>query len=111
MDGLVLLRMAIKISKPDTIIYIRDLEESLELITLHPGCGNDVIKIVSEMLALYQEIHSRTGQDSYTSRRFITQLFCAALTTPVERFETFVDGLKQQWIMEEITDEYVITVA
>ena len=45
----------------------------------------------------------------YTSRRFITPLFCAALTTPVERFETFVDGLKQQWIMEEITDEYAIT--
>ena len=52
MDGLVLLRMAIEISKPDTIIDIRDLEENLELIALHPGCGNDAIKRVSEMLAL-----------------------------------------------------------
>ena len=97
-------KMAIEISKPDTIIDIRDLEENLELITLHPGCGNDIIKMVSEMLALYPEIHSRTGLASYTSRRFITQLFRAALTTPVERFETFVDGLKQQCIMEEVTD-------
>ena len=65
--------------------------------------------MVSEMLALYQEIHSRTGMASYISRRFITHIFHAALTTPVKRFKTIVDGLKKQWIMEEITDEYAIT--
>ena len=36
-DGLVLLRIAIAILKPDTTIDVRDLKENLELITLHRG--------------------------------------------------------------------------
>ena len=45
--GLILLRMMIEISKPDTVIDIRDIELELDTITLHTGCGNDVNKFIS----------------------------------------------------------------
>ena len=46
-DGLILLRMMIKISKPDTVIDIYDIELELDTITLHPGCGNGINKCIS----------------------------------------------------------------
>ena len=49
-----------------------------------------------------------TGEASYTDNRFITKLFCAFLTCPVEEFETFFDQLKQRWIMDELTNPYKI---
>ena len=45
-DGLILLRMMIEISKPDTVIDIRDIELELDTITLHHGCVNDVNKCI-----------------------------------------------------------------
>ena len=99
-DGLILLRMMIEISKPDMVIDIRDIELELDTITLHPGCGNNVNKCISNMLQKFQEIHTRTGEASYTDNRFITNLFRAFLTCPVEKFETFVDHMKQRRIMD-----------
>ena len=46
-DGLILLRMMIEISKPDTVIGIRDIDLELDTIILHPGCGNDINKCIS----------------------------------------------------------------
>ena len=66
-DGLILLRMMIEISKPDTVIDIREIELELDTITLHPRCGNDVNKCISNMLCKFQEIHERTGEASYTN--------------------------------------------
>ena len=43
-DGKLLLRMMIEISKPDTVIDIRDIDLELDTITIHPGCDNDVNK-------------------------------------------------------------------
>ena len=60
------------------------------------------------MLRKFQEIHVRTGEASYTNNRFITNLFRAFLTCPIEKFETFADKLKQRWIMDELTDPYEI---
>ena len=107
-DGLILLSMMIKISKPDTVIDICDIELELDTITLHPGCSNDVNKCISNMLRKFQEIHARAGEASYTNNRFITNLFCAFLTCLVEKFETFVDQLKQRLIMDELIDPYKI---
>ena len=95
-DSLILLRMKIKISKPDTVIYIRDIELELDTITLHPGCGNDINKCISNMLRKFQETHTRTGEASYIDNRFITNLFRPFLTCPVDKFETFVNQLKQR---------------
>ena len=81
----------------------------LEAIKLHPGCNNDINKIIYKMLTVYQQIHSRTGKHSYTPCRFITNLFRATLTFPVKKYEAFIDQLKQRCIIEEITDEYDIT--
>ena len=67
--------MMIKISKPDTVIDIRDIELELDTITLHPGCGNNVNKCISNMLRKLQEIHARKGEASCTDNRFITNLF------------------------------------
>ena len=53
-DSLILLRTTIKISKPDTVIDIHDIELDLDTITLHPGCGNDVNKCISNMLRKFQ---------------------------------------------------------
>ena len=95
-DGLILLRMMIKISKPDTVIDIRDIELELDTITLHPSCGNDVNKCISNMLRKFQEIHARTGEASYTDNSFIANLFRAFLTCPVEKFETFFNQPNQR---------------
>ena len=93
----------------DTIIDVRDLEIELEAITPHPGCNNDTNKHISKKLTVYQDIHSRTGKHSYTHLLFITNLFRATLTCPIEKYKAFVDQLKKRWIMEDITDEYYIT--
>jgi hypothetical protein len=50
-----------------------------------------------------QEIHAKSGALSYTDQRFITNLFRALSTSPTEKFVLFIDQLKFQWIMEEIT--------
>ena len=103
-NGLVFLHLCISTSNPDTIIDVRNLEMELEAITLHPGCNSNTNKLISKMLTVYQYIHSRTGKHSYTPRCFITNLLCATLTCPVEKYKAFVDQLKQRWIMGEITE-------
>ena len=107
-DGLILLRMMIEISKPDTVIDLCEIELELDTITLHPSCGNNVNKCISNMLLKFQEILARTGEASYIDNCFITNHFHAFLTCPVEKFETFADQLKKRWIMDELTDPYEI---
>ena len=51
-DRLIFTRMCILISNLDTIIDICNLEMELEVITIHPGCGNDVNVFISKMLSL-----------------------------------------------------------
>ena len=80
----------------------------IEVITFHPSCGNNVNVCISKMLALYKKNNSRCSTESYTSSRFLTKLFCALDTCPVERFKAFVIQIKQRWIMEEIKDGYEI---
>ena len=55
------------------------------------------------MMTILQEIHAKSGARSYTDQHFITNLFRALSTSPTEKFLLFVDQLKNQWIMEEIT--------
>jgi hypothetical protein len=55
------------------------------------------------MMTLLQEIHAKTGKALYSDQRFITNLFRALKSTPTNKFLTFVDQIKSQWIMEEIS--------
>ena len=88
--------MGILISKPGTIIDIRNLNLELDTINLHPSCINDINKLVSDMLRLFQDIHTRTGKESYKNFRFLTNLFHAVSTRPIEKFKAFTDQLNQQ---------------
>ena len=54
-------------------------------------------------MTLLQEIHAKTGKHLYTNQRFITNLFWALESSPIEKFLFFVDQLKSQWIMENIS--------
>ena len=55
------------------------------------------------MITILQEIHANSGAALYTNQNFIMNLFRALSTSPTEKFLLFVDQLKNQWIMEEIT--------
>ncbi len=55
------------------------------------------------MMTLLQEIHAKTGKASYSDQRFVTNLFQALESTPTDKFLTFVDQIKSQFIMEEIS--------
>lgn len=75
-DGLIIMCMMILISKPETIINVRDLEMQLDKITLWLGVKNDVRVLTSKskMSNLFQEIHAKSFTDSYTHRCFIINL-------------------------------------
>jgi hypothetical protein len=60
------------------------------------------------MLQVLQEIHAKSSVLSYTERCFITYVFRASLTSPTKKFVTFVDTLKNCWIMEEVTNQATI---
>ena len=95
-DGLILICMMIAISKPETIVNVRQQEQELDQMTLWPVMENNVRCLSTKMLCLFQEIHAESGSASYTSRHFLTNLFRACKTTPTEKFETFVESLKQK---------------
>ena len=103
-NGLILICMMIAISKPKTIVNVRQQEQELDQITLWSAMENDVRRLTIKMLYLLQEIHATSRSTSHTSRRFLTNLFCACKTTPTEKCETFVESLKQKWTMEERID-------
>ncbi len=102
-SGLILLRKMLEVSKPKTIVKVRHLEKQLDDITLWPQHNNNVCQLTTKMMTILQEIHAKSGVTLYTNQRFITNLFRALSTSPTEKFLLFVDQLKNQWIMEEIT--------
>jgi hypothetical protein len=106
--GLILLCKIIEISKPETIIKVRHLKVKLDSIKLWPDMENNVCNLTSKMLQVLQEIHAKSGVLSYTERCFITNVFHASLTSPTKKFVTFVNTLKNCWIMEEVTDQATI---
>jgi hypothetical protein len=55
------------------------------------------------MMTFLQEIHAKTGKHSYMDQRLITNLFRALKSSPTKNFLSFVNQLKSQWIMEEIS--------
>jgi hypothetical protein len=93
----------LEVSKPETIVEVRHLEKQLDEITLWPEHENNVRQLTTRMMTIRQEIHAKSGATSYTDQRFITNLFRALSSSPTEKFLLFVDQLKNQWIMEEIT--------
>jgi hypothetical protein len=102
-SGLILLRKMLEVSKPEIIVEVRHLEKQLDDITLWPEHENNVCQLTTKMMTILQEIHAKSGARSYTDQHFITNLFRALSTSPTEKFLLFVNQLKYQWIMEEIT--------
>jgi len=100
---LILLHKMLEVSNPETIIEVCHLEKQLDEITLWPEHKNNVHQLTNKMITILQEIHAKSGTMSYTDQRFITNLFRALSSSPTEKFLLFVDQLKNQWIMEEIT--------
>ena len=103
LSGLVLMRKMLDVCKPETIVEVRHLEKDLDTIVLWPTHENNVRSLTTRMMTLLQEIHAKTGKHSYTDQRFITNLFRALESSPTEKFLSFVDQLKSQWIMEDIS--------
>ena len=103
-SGLVLMRKMLDVCKPETIVEVRHLEKELDSILLWPTHENNVRLLTTRMMTVLQEIHAKTGQHSYTDQRFITNLFRALESSPTEKFLHFVDQIKSQWIMEDISD-------
>jgi len=100
----------LEVSKPETIVKVRHLEKQLDEITLWPEHKNNVRQLTTRMMTIRQEIHAKSGATSYTDQRFIMNLFRALSRSPTEKFLLFVDQLKNQWIMEEITTSSDIIV-
>jgi len=109
-SGLILLWKMLEVSKPETIVEMRHLEKQLDEITLWPEHKNNVRQLTTRMMTICQEIHAKSGAMFYTNQCFITNLFCALSSSPTEEFLLFVDQLKNQWIMEEITTSSDIIV-
>ncbi len=91
------------VCKPETIVEVCHLKEELDTIVLWPTHDNYVHLLTTCMMTLLQEIHAKTGKHSYTDQRFLTNLFHALESSPTKKFLSFVDQLKSQWIMEDIT--------
>ncbi len=58
---------------------------------------------MSWMMTLLQEIHAKSSATSDTDQHFITNRFHAVGTSSTKKFLVFVDQLKSQWIMEDLT--------
>jgi hypothetical protein len=108
LSGLILLRKIIEISKTKTIIEVHHLKVELDSIKLWPDMENNVRNLTSKILQVLQEIHAKSGVLSYTERCFITNVFRASLTSQTEKFVTFIDTLKNCWIMGEVTNQATI---
>ena len=102
-SGLILLRKMLEVSKPETIVEVHHLEKQLDEITLWPEHENNVCQLITWMMTICQEIHAKSSTMSYTDQRFIKNLFRALSSSPTEKFLLFVDQLKNQWVVEEIT--------
>jgi hypothetical protein len=94
--------------KPETIVEVRHLKVEPDSIKLWPDMKNDLRNFTSKILQILQEIHAKSSVLSFTEGCFITNIFCASLTSPTKKFVTFFDTLKNRWIMEEVTNQATI---
>jgi hypothetical protein len=69
---------------------------------------NNIRNLTFKMLHILQEIHAKSSVLSYIKHHFITNVFRTSLTSPTKKFVTFVDTLRNRWIMEEVTDQATI---
>ena len=92
------------VCKLKMIVEVRHMEKELDTILLWPTHENNVRLLTTRMMTVLQEIHVKTGQHSNTDQCFVTNLFQALESSPTEKFLSFVDQIKSQWIMEEISD-------
>ncbi len=104
------MRKMLDVCKPETIVEVHHLEKKLDTVVIWPTHENNIRLLTTWMMAVLQEIHAKMGKDSYTDQRFITNLFRALETSPTKKFLAFVDQLKSQWIMEDISEPSEIIV-
>jgi hypothetical protein len=98
------MRKILDVCKPETIVEVRHLKKELDTVVIWPTHKNNVRLLTTQMMTVLQEIHAKTGKDSYMDQRFITNLFRALETSPSKKILAFVDQLKSQWIMEDISE-------
>jgi hypothetical protein len=89
------------VCKPETIVKVRHLKKELDTIVLWPMRKNKVHLLTTRMMTILQEIHAKTSKHSYMDQHY---LFRAIESSPTKKFLSFVDQLKSQWIMKEISD-------
>jgi hypothetical protein len=85
-------------------VNVHHLEKELNTIVLWPPHKNNMRLLTTRMMTILQEIHAKTGKHSYMDQCFITNLFRTLESSPTKKFLSFIDQLKSQWIMEEISD-------
>jgi hypothetical protein len=100
---LVLMRKMLDVCEPMTIVEVCHLKKELNTVVLWPIHENNIHLLTTPMMTLLQEIHAKTGKHLYTDQHFLTNLFCTLELSPTNKFLSFVDQLKSQWIMEDIT--------
>jgi hypothetical protein len=100
----ILMRKMLDVCKLELIVEVYHLEKELDTVVIWHMHENNVCLLTTWMMTVLQEIHPKTGKDSYTDQRFITNLFRALKTSPTKKFLAFVDQLKSQWIMEDILE-------
>jgi hypothetical protein len=102
--GLILMHKMLDVCKPETIKEVCHLKKDLDTVGIWPMLKNNVCLLTTPVMTVLQEIHAKTGKDSYTNQRFITNLFRALETSSTKEILAFLDQLKCQWIMEDILE-------
>ncbi len=103
-SALILMHKMLDICKPKTIVDVCHLKKVLDTIALWPTHENNIHLLTTCMMTVLQKIYAKTGTHWYTDQHFITNLFRALESFPTEKFLSFDDQLKSQWIMEKISD-------
>jgi hypothetical protein len=93
-SGLILMGKMLDECKPEIIIEVHHLKKELDTVVIWSTHKNNVHLLTTWMMTVLQEIHAKTGKDSYTDQRFITNLFRALETSPTKKILAFVDQLK-----------------
>jgi hypothetical protein len=102
LSGLILMHEMLDVCKPEPIVEVHHLKK-----TRH---NHPLAHLQEQRTPPHHEDDDdsprdsrRTGSTTYTDQRFITNLFLALESYHTKKFLAFIDQLKSQWIMEDIS--------
>ena len=104
--GLILLKMAMEVMKPQLVINHREKEKALEALTLLK-VGNNVCTFLTRMQEQRDEIDTlRKDGVKFDKQRFLTLMFEKLLETTCPDFLSEVKLVRNQWVKNPVaTDE------